>query len=123
MWLLPCIGGNEVHDILTTNYIVQMDGCIHGRIYIGDPLACVEGRSHSRSYTLGSFVPVCASLQGLQQGLGESLHTFNTSVEIPKLSTRVCISIALSFCIHIMYLVYELYICSLVVRLTNKFTA
>ena len=100
VWLPPCIGGNKARGILVGSLIVKTTRSIRERLarrHVGDPLACGEGPRLSTELPDQELGPYEGFLvRGSNEDYGEACMLLDTSVKIPELSTRVCISLPYS---------------------------
>ena len=78
VWPPPCTGGNKARDVLAESLIVKTTGSIRERLvgrHVGDSLACGEGPMLSTELPDRELGPLRGiPYEGLQQGLGGSLH-------------------------------------------------
>ena len=77
VWQPPCTGGNKARGVSAESLIVKTAGSIRERLtgrHVEDPLARGKAQGYPRRYPTGSLALAMDSYEGLQRGLGRSLH-------------------------------------------------
>ena len=107
----PCTGGNEARGVSAGSSIVETAGSVREQPEAEHHLRVEKARGSLRSYSTVVLGPRVGFplRRGTNEDQSEPCVVPDTSVKIPALSTRVCISTLLfTFHIYIKYLSFNL---------------